>query len=273
MPGWNFADAWEVVAQQVPDAPAQVQGDRRISWRDFDRRANGVAQALPRRRASRSRTRSPSTSTTAPSTSSRCSRTFKAGPRARQHELPLPRRRARLPLGQRRRRGGGVPRHLRRAHRGHPRPAPPRQAVALGRRRQRPVPRRGPRPTRPAAEAGTADRGAGPVGPRRRPPAAPLHRRHHRHAQGRDVAPGRPVPHPRRHLHPGGARRRPRPRRSSATPSQAPGHDRPAGLPAHARHRLLHAAHRAVGRRAAPSPSRAATSTSTSCSPPSSASR
>ena len=46
MPGWNFADAWEVVAQQVPDAQAQVQGDRRISWSELDRRANGVARAL-----------------------------------------------------------------------------------------------------------------------------------------------------------------------------------------------------------------------------------
>jgi len=46
MPGWNFADVWEIVAQQVPEAPAQVQGDRRVSWSDFDRRANGLAQAL-----------------------------------------------------------------------------------------------------------------------------------------------------------------------------------------------------------------------------------
>jgi fatty-acyl-CoA synthase len=46
MPGWNFADIWETVAQQVPDAPAQIQGDRRISWAEFDRRANGVARAL-----------------------------------------------------------------------------------------------------------------------------------------------------------------------------------------------------------------------------------
>jgi acyl-CoA synthetase (AMP-forming)/AMP-acid ligase II len=46
MPGWSFADMWEVVAQQVPDATAQVQGGRRISWRDFDRRANGIAQAF-----------------------------------------------------------------------------------------------------------------------------------------------------------------------------------------------------------------------------------
>ena len=46
MPGWNFADVWEVVAQQVPDDPAQVHGDRRITWAEFDRRANGIAQAL-----------------------------------------------------------------------------------------------------------------------------------------------------------------------------------------------------------------------------------
>ncbi|MGH9290025.1 MAG: AMP-binding protein, partial [Acidimicrobiales bacterium] len=46
MSGWNFADVWEVIAQQLPDAPCQIQGDRRISWAEFDRRADGVAQAL-----------------------------------------------------------------------------------------------------------------------------------------------------------------------------------------------------------------------------------
>ncbi len=46
MPGWNFADVWETVAQQIPDADAQVQGERRLTWSEFDRRANGVAQAL-----------------------------------------------------------------------------------------------------------------------------------------------------------------------------------------------------------------------------------
>jgi fatty-acyl-CoA synthase len=46
MPGWNFADVWETVAQQVPDAPALVHGDRRVTWADFDRRANGIAQHL-----------------------------------------------------------------------------------------------------------------------------------------------------------------------------------------------------------------------------------
>ena len=46
MPGWNFADVWEVIAEQIPEAPALVHGDRRITWADFDRRANGVAAAL-----------------------------------------------------------------------------------------------------------------------------------------------------------------------------------------------------------------------------------
>jgi acyl-CoA synthetase (AMP-forming)/AMP-acid ligase II len=46
MPGWNFADVWEVIAEQIPDASCQVQGDRRISWAEFDRRADGVAATL-----------------------------------------------------------------------------------------------------------------------------------------------------------------------------------------------------------------------------------
>lgn len=46
MPGWNFADVWEVVAEQVPDAPALVHGDRRIGWSEMDRRANGVAHTM-----------------------------------------------------------------------------------------------------------------------------------------------------------------------------------------------------------------------------------
>ena len=46
MPGWNFADVWEVVADTLPDAPSVVQGDRRQSWAETDRRANGAARAL-----------------------------------------------------------------------------------------------------------------------------------------------------------------------------------------------------------------------------------
>ena len=44
--GWNFADLWETVAGQIPDALAQQQGDRTYSWSEFNRRANGVAAAL-----------------------------------------------------------------------------------------------------------------------------------------------------------------------------------------------------------------------------------
>ena len=44
--GWNFADVYEVVAEQVPDAPCQVQGERRITWGEFDRRADGIAKVL-----------------------------------------------------------------------------------------------------------------------------------------------------------------------------------------------------------------------------------
>jgi len=44
--GWNFADVWEVVAEQVPEAQCQVQGKRRISWAELDRRADAVACTL-----------------------------------------------------------------------------------------------------------------------------------------------------------------------------------------------------------------------------------
>jgi acyl-CoA synthetase (AMP-forming)/AMP-acid ligase II len=46
MGAWNFATIWEIAADQVPDHVAQIQGDRRISWRQFDRRADGIARTL-----------------------------------------------------------------------------------------------------------------------------------------------------------------------------------------------------------------------------------
>jgi fatty-acyl-CoA synthase len=46
MSGWNFADIWEVCARQVPDAPAQVQGDRTVTWSQFNQRADGIAATL-----------------------------------------------------------------------------------------------------------------------------------------------------------------------------------------------------------------------------------
>lgn len=44
--GWNLADVFERVAEQIPDALAQQQGDRRHSWSDFSERADGVAATL-----------------------------------------------------------------------------------------------------------------------------------------------------------------------------------------------------------------------------------
>ncbi len=46
MPGWNYADIWERVAEIIPDAQAQVQGSRRYTWSEFDRRADGLARTL-----------------------------------------------------------------------------------------------------------------------------------------------------------------------------------------------------------------------------------
>ncbi|MDP1629785.1 MAG: acyl-CoA synthetase [Caulobacter sp.] len=46
MSGWNFADVWEEIAAAAPDRPAQIRGERVISWRDFDRRANALAAHL-----------------------------------------------------------------------------------------------------------------------------------------------------------------------------------------------------------------------------------
>jgi acyl-CoA synthetase (AMP-forming)/AMP-acid ligase II len=43
---WNFADVWETAADALPDAEAQVHGDRRLTWTQLDRRADGVGAAL-----------------------------------------------------------------------------------------------------------------------------------------------------------------------------------------------------------------------------------
>jgi 3-oxocholest-4-en-26-oate---CoA ligase len=45
---WNFADVWERIAETAPDTTALLHGGERVAWRDFDRRADGVAAALLR---------------------------------------------------------------------------------------------------------------------------------------------------------------------------------------------------------------------------------
>ena len=63
---------------------------------------------------------------------------------------------------------------------------------------------------------------AGPWGRSRRPPRPALHRRHDRHAEGRDVAPGRPLRRPRLGEHASACRRAATSaRRSTGSPSRA----------------------------------------------------
>ena len=46
MSGWSIGDVLEAVASARPAALAQIQGAREVSWRDFDRRSNGIVQTL-----------------------------------------------------------------------------------------------------------------------------------------------------------------------------------------------------------------------------------
>ena len=43
---WNYADVWETVAQAAPRNLAQIHGDRKLAWVEFDARANGIAATL-----------------------------------------------------------------------------------------------------------------------------------------------------------------------------------------------------------------------------------
>jgi acyl-CoA synthetase (AMP-forming)/AMP-acid ligase II len=43
---WNFADVWETVARDRPEAEAIVDGDRRLTYADLERRAENVAAHL-----------------------------------------------------------------------------------------------------------------------------------------------------------------------------------------------------------------------------------
>src|SRR5262245_22655401 len=43
---WTYADVWETVADTLPSSPCLVQGQRRATWAEVDRRADGVAAGL-----------------------------------------------------------------------------------------------------------------------------------------------------------------------------------------------------------------------------------
>jgi 3-oxocholest-4-en-26-oate---CoA ligase len=46
MTDWNYADVWEAVAHIQPELVAITQGTRNVTWAEFDRGADGVAQFL-----------------------------------------------------------------------------------------------------------------------------------------------------------------------------------------------------------------------------------
>ena len=43
---WNFANVFEPIAAAIPDRPAQIRGERVVTWGEFDRRANALARRL-----------------------------------------------------------------------------------------------------------------------------------------------------------------------------------------------------------------------------------
>ena len=46
MTSWNFADVWEVAADELPEAPALTFGGATRTWRELDQRADNVARWL-----------------------------------------------------------------------------------------------------------------------------------------------------------------------------------------------------------------------------------
>lgn len=43
---WSYANAWEPIARMQPEEPAVLQGERRLSWGDFDAQADALAARL-----------------------------------------------------------------------------------------------------------------------------------------------------------------------------------------------------------------------------------
>jgi hypothetical protein len=243
MTDWAYADVWEQIAAAIPDRPAQIQANRTLTWRAFDRRANALAAHLLRAGLQR-QAKVAAFLYNAPEYLETYYAAFKAGLVPVNTNYRYGAEELTLSVRQRRRRGGGVPRLLRAADRHDPRP--PAQGPDLDRRGPWPAtPRRpGPRTTRRSSPAPTAH--IAPWGRSGDDHAVPLHRRHHRHAQGRDVAPGRPVQRP-------GRRRQPA-RGSSAAdqrrrrPGSGPRPRDPGAHAADAGRRAADARHRAVHR-------------------------
>ena len=46
MSSWTFADVWEAIAAAQPDHPAHIQGERVLTWAEFDARSDALAAHL-----------------------------------------------------------------------------------------------------------------------------------------------------------------------------------------------------------------------------------
>jgi len=46
MSNWKFADLYEAIAAKIPDHPCQIQGDRIVTWGDFNRRASALTSDM-----------------------------------------------------------------------------------------------------------------------------------------------------------------------------------------------------------------------------------
>ena len=46
MSAWTYANIWESVAAAIPDEPAIVQGERVVSFADFEAQADALATHL-----------------------------------------------------------------------------------------------------------------------------------------------------------------------------------------------------------------------------------
>ena len=189
MGNWNFADMWEVVADDLPDAPCLIHGDDRRTWSEVDRRADGVAQHLLDAGLARQQAVAQYLYN-CPEYLESMFAAFKA---------------AFVPVNTNYRYtadellylwdnadAGAVVFHGTFAvdHRADQGPVAEGADVAVGRRRHGRLPRLG-RLVRVGRDERRRSGRAG-VGTQRRRPQLPLHRRHDRDAEGRDVAPGRP---------------------------------------------------------------------------------
>ena len=191
----QFGSIWEAIADAVPDQAAVVQGDRRLSWRDYEQRAARLAQALldaglgAGAKVGMYLYNSPEYCETNFAALKIRGIPINVNYRYLDNELALPAR-------QRRRRGAGVP-HV----------ARPIGSLACGREldrraaadrgRRRPGARRH-RPTStarsPTSDLRPTTAPAARIEPRRRRRLHLLHRRHDRDAEGRDVPDARTSP-------------------------------------------------------------------------------